>query len=263
MSFFTALIPRRFPWVRSFCLSFFFLLGSFFCLGVYQTVKNYWQDTSRNILAFTAGSGNTGYFGLPVAVAIFGEQAASIVILCIMGLVLYENSLGFFITARGHHTTKEALKKVFSLPSLYAFLLGLIFNLFHLKVGEVYFEAMWIFRGLYTLLGMMMIGFGLSAVDRLKFDFKFFLVAFLVRFFLWPAAIFFLISFDKLFFNIFTPPMRQVLVLMSIVPLAANTVAYASALGVQPAKASVAVLASTLFALFYIPLVVGVFLGGK
>ncbi len=43
---------------------------------------------------------------------------------------------------------------------------------------------------------------------------------------------------------------------MSIVPLAANTVAIATELKTYPEKASVAVLMSTLFALFFIPLVV-------
>jgi len=47
---------------------------------------------------------------------------------------------------------------------------------------------------------------------------------------------------------------------MAIVPLAANTAAYAIGLRVHPDKAALAVLASTLFALFYIPLITSFFI---
>jgi predicted permease len=46
------------------------------------------------------------------------------------------------------------------------------------------------------------------------------------------------------------------MLLMSIVPLASNTVAFATKLGVHPEKSAITVLASTLFVLFYIPLFV-------
>src|SRR5438552_2054663 len=62
-----------------------------------------WRDSTKNILAFTAGTGNTGYFGLPVALALFNEEVVGTMVFSILGFVLYENSLGFFIAARRHH----------------------------------------------------------------------------------------------------------------------------------------------------------------
>ena len=35
------------------------------------------KDSTKNILAFTAGTGNTGYFGLPVVLTLFEDQAFS------------------------------------------------------------------------------------------------------------------------------------------------------------------------------------------
>ena len=46
------------------------------------------------------------------------------------------------------------------------------------------------------------------------------------------------------------------MILMSIVPLAANTIALASDLDVHPEEATIAVFLSTIFALFYIPFMV-------
>ncbi len=65
---------------------------------------------------------------------------------------------------------------------------------------------------------------------------------------------------DNMVFRIYNPSIHKVMILMSIVPLAANTVAFATELKAQPEKASVAVLLSTLFALFYIPLIASLFL---
>jgi malate permease and related proteins len=47
---------------------------------------------------------------------------------------------------------------------------------------------------------------------------------------------------------------------MAIVPLAANTVALATELKVHPERAAIAVLLSTLFALFYIPFMAYIFI---
>ncbi len=238
----------------------FFLISSGMCLLVYRIVKHIWQDSTRNILAFTAGSGNTGYFGLPVAIAIFGEKATPLVVLCIMGFVLYENSLGFFITARGHHTVGESIRKVLKLPSIYAFIFGLLVNISGIPMGSIYLDTVTIFRGAYTLLGMMIIGLGLSAIKEFRFDYKFIFVSFFVKFLLWPAVVALVIVADTYLFRIFDNSIHKVMILISVVPLAANTVAYATALRAQPEKASMAVLLSTVFALFYIPLVAGIFL---
>lgn len=48
------------------------------------------------------------------------------------------------------------------------------------------------------------------------------------------------------------------MLLISACPLAANTVAFATLLKTEPEKAGVAVLLSTVFALFYIPALVAV-----
>jgi predicted permease len=52
--------------------------------------------------------------------------------------------------------------------------------------------------------------------------------------------------------------MRQVIVLLSLTPMAVNTVVLATALKVKPEKAALGVLSTTLFALFFIPAVMAV-----
>lgn len=216
-------------------------------------------DSTKNILAFTAGTGNTGYFGLPVISAVLGDTAFSLAVLSILGFVLYENSLGFFLTAKGHHTAKESLMKVVKLPTIYAFFIGLLLNIFNIPLGDLATTTILTFKGAYTLLGMMIIGMGLATVTLSHIDSKFISLSFLAKFIIWPLAIVGVIFLDKSFFHIYSSALYHVLIVMAIVPLAANTVAVATELKVHPDKAAIAVLGSTLFALFYIPLIVTMF----
>ena len=229
------------------CITFFFL-GHFF-----------WHDTTRNILAFAAGNGNTGYFGIPVAIILFSPKLVNIYIFGILGLSLYQNSLGFFIAAKGHYTVQETLLKVAKLPSLYAFFIGLLFNLVELHLGSTYVDTVTNFRGAYTILGMMIIGLGLASITSYKFDFKFICIAFFARFLVWPALMLLVITVNTAL-KIYDPNIYKVMILSSIVPLAADTVTFATQLNAQPEKASLAVLLSTVFALFYIPLISAFFL---
>lgn len=237
-----------------------FFISSFLCLVFYFLSQFFWHDSTRNILAFASGTGNTGYFGLPVALALFGNNILGIMVIAILGGILYENSLGFFITARGHHTAGEAFVKVLKLPTLYAFLLGLILNISGIQIATIFTDVMTQFRSAYSILGMMLIGLGLSSIRTYAFDAKFVITAFIAKFIAWPLLMFAIIFIDSHLLHLYTIQIYKVMVLISIVPLAANTVAFATALKAQPEKASLAVLLSTLFALFYIPAVVLLFL---
>ncbi len=217
------------------------------------------KDSTKNILAFTSWTGNTWYFWLPVVLALFGNQAFSLAVLSILGFVLYENSLGFFLTAKGHNTVKESVMKVIKLPTIYAFFIGLLFNYFSVNLGDIAITTIENFKWAYTLLGMMIIWMWLSTVKIHHIDLKFMASSFFAKFIFWPLVILLIIFFDKSFLNLYNQETYNILILMSIVPLAANTVALATELKVHPDKAAIAVLLSTIIALFYIPLMVTTF----
>lgn len=225
----------------------FFAISSFF-----------WKDSHRNILAFTAGTGNTGYFGLPVALAVFGPDRLGPVVLALLGFILYENTVGFFTVARGHHTAAESFRKILRLPTLYALAIALILNLSDVGFGTLYLDNVQHVRGAYTVFGMMIIGMGIGSLEHIRLDGRFIGLAFLAKFVAWPTLALSLIAIDRTWLGFYTHELYGVMLLMSIVPLAANTVAYATELKTEPEKAATAVLLSTLFALFFIPFVASV-----
>lgn len=237
-----------------------FLISCAICLFFFKISKFIWKDSTQNILAYTAGTGNTGYFGLPIALILFPKESVGLYILGVLGLVLFENSLGFYITAKGNFTPKESLLKVLKLPSLYAFFLGVLLNGLNINISLQITDFVNNFRGAYTILGMMLIGVGLADITEYKFDFKFVLSAFLAKFLVWPVLILLIIFIDTTIFHFYNLQIYNILVLLSIVPLAANTVAVAALLKTHPEKAALAVLFSTIFALFFIPFMVIIFI---
>lgn len=234
----------------------YFVSASMICVAFYFIARYFWSSSEKNIIAFAAGAGNTGYFGLPVVLALFGEESLGIAVLLILGIIVYENTIGFYITAKGQYTGKEALKKVLMLPALYAFVFGLIIKALHVPISSGVMDIISSFRGAYVVLGMMLIGLGLSQVTRASIDYLFIGITSIAKFVVWPIVMTAFIIVDSNYFNFYSPEVYKAMLLLGIVPLASNTVAFATKLGTHPEKAAIAVLLTTLFALVYIPLFV-------
>jgi malate permease and related proteins len=217
------------------------------------------NSTLPNILAFTSGTGNTGYFGLPVINILLGEKAFNIAVLGILGFIFFENTIGYYLVSKGNYSTKESIKKIITLPTIYGFLVGLGLNLTKIPSSEILINTAQYFKGSYTLLGMMIVGMGIAGLNLKMIDYKFITLSFLAKFMVWPILISFLILADKNTLNFLSPLSRSVLLVFSIVPLAANTIAVATELKSNPEKASASVFLSTFFALFFIPLFVVIF----
>jgi malate permease and related proteins len=213
---------------------------------------------SVNLLAFAAGNSNTGYFGLPIALMLFGPSKIGIYLLFCLGFLIYENTVGFYILARGSATMREAIVKLIKLPILYAFLGAFVAKAMGMRIEGTAADFSNYFRGAYSVLGVMLIGLGVAEVRTFRFDWRFTLATFFGKFGIWPFVVGIFIVLDQKVFGIYSIESRQMMLLIACCPLAANTVAYATLLKTEPEKAGVAVLLSTVFALFFIPAAVAV-----
>lgn len=226
---------------------------------VVRVSKFYLEERTAYLLALSSGTNNWGYFGIPIAFALFPPEMVAAYIMVGFGMMLFEGSAGLYYISRGHKTPLESFKNIFRYPTLYAILVGLTLSYFHFELphyGERFFE---LFKGAYTVLGMMIIGLGLSQLDRFRVDVPFTLSAFAVRFLIWPLLAIILIMFDKNIFSLLGDLYYKPLLLFSVMPLAANNIAFAAQFDMRPGKAAIAVLLSTLFALIYVPLAIWIF----
>lgn len=237
-----------------------YALSAAITLLFYWLGKRLWSDAHANIIACTAGTGNTGYFGLPVAIALFDEPTVAIYILLMLGVTLVESSLGYFLAARGHATLREALIKTARLPTLYAFIFGVALRALDIPLPAVAWDFLANIRGAYTVLGMMIVGLGIAGMHRLVIDGKFIAVTYAAKFIVWPLVALAFGALDDAFLGMYGANVHNALMLLAIVPMAANTVVIATLLNIVPEKAATAVLLSTLLALVYVPLMAALFI---
>jgi len=213
-----------------------------------------WDDPTGNILAFSAGTGNTGYFGIPLALIFFDTNLANIYIFTVLASLLYENTTGFYVTAKGNFTARESLLKIIRLPILYAFVIGISLNLMGVRLPDEFTFYSDQFKSAYGILGMMMLGMGLQGFDKSKdLDFRFIKIAFFIKFLFWPLSMLALIYADKTFIHLLNEDLYKVLILFAIVPLAGNSVSLAVLLKAKPEKTSLTVFLSTVLSVVFIP----------
>lgn len=234
---------------------FLYIFGSIIAFATLFIFGKNWNDPTGNILAFSAGTGNTGYFGIPLAIIFFDTNLANIYIFTVLASLLYENTTGFYVTAKGNFTAKQSLQKVIKLPILHAFIIGITLNLLGVRLPEELAFYSDQFKSAYGILGMMMLGMGLQGFNKSEdLDFKFIKISFFLKFIFWPASILLLIYLDKTILHLLNADLYKVLVLFSIVPLAGNTVSLAVLLHAKPEKASLSVFLSTIVSIIFIPL---------
>lgn len=226
----------------------------------YRIGKRLWKGSEKNLLSASAGAANTGYFGLPLALAISGESGLSIAVFCLMGSIMYEATRNYYIIARGQATAKEAASRTLKLPVIYTFIFGLLANRSGITFDGGLLQTFVYFKGAYVVFGMMMIGIVLASVKRGDFDLKFTSWAFVAKFVGFPLLVGSFVLLDRSILHLFSAQIYTIMMILSIVPMASNIITYATLLKTHPEKIALAVMASTLFALVYIPVFITLFL---
>jgi malate permease and related proteins len=241
---------------------FIALISSVICLSVYFGTKRLWPDNNtRSILAFSSCNSNVGYFILPITWELFSDSLVGLFVIMVIGNALYENTVGFFIAARGNYSAQESLKRIIRLPSIYALILGIIFSSMpFLSIPPMFDDFIASARGCYSILGMMMVGIGLADIKGLSLDKKFISFSFLIKFIAWPLVTALFIFLDKFVFHLYNEDIYKMFMLFSAAPLAANNIVISTVLKSHPEKVASAVLSTTIFALLYVPLFATIFI---
>ncbi|MCA1927894.1 MAG: hypothetical protein LDL13_01240 [Calditerrivibrio sp.] len=191
---------------------------------------------------------------------LFDERLANMYVFAVLGSLLYESTIGFFIIAKGSYTVKDSIVRVLKLPAVYAMFIGLIFNIAGIKIPKDLLNYLDYFKGAYAIIGMMMIGMSLSGVTRVMFDKLFIFIALVIKFIIFPLIVILFIALDRLYLKIFSNDIHKLLFLFSILPMAGNVVAIDSLLKSNPEKAAIAVIISTIISIGTIPIMVAYFM---
>lgn len=232
-----------------------YLLFSGLLLVTYKFAQGVYPDKRANLVAMCAASGNTGYFGLPLAILLLDAQWVGVYIFANLGALVCEATTAYYVANRGQFDARESLKRVLRFPTIYAIAAGLLVNFTQIDLPTLVYDYWAYFKGCYIVIGMMIIGVALGRIDQLKVGWRFLTIAFSVKFIAWPVIAFALIMLDRMVLHWYSEPIHIMLFIIAIVPPAANTSAFAAQLNLNPEKAATTILFGTIFALFYIPAV--------
>ncbi len=239
------------------------LLGTILSVVIYYTTSLFFKGNIRNIMAFSSGTSSMGYFGLPVAMMVFSgeEKVIAIYITACVGMMLFENTCGFYWVARGIHTTKECAVKFIKLPTLYAAIFAFAMSAAGLRFPDHFADIMQNVRGAYSVLGMMIVGLSLSTIKEFTIDWKMLTVTFVVKYVLWPILIIGFVYLDKYYINFFNNgQIYKSLMILAIVPISVSNVVLATIFNYPVDRITVVLLINTLIALVYVPTMIALFL---
>jgi len=237
-----------------------FIIATLLSLFSYYFFGKFWQDHTRNIIALSAGTANGGYFMLPIAAALFDDYTLSIYMMAVIGVNIYECSVGFYICMRSFVGTTDSILKVIKLPILNAFFLGCLFSFCGFTLPDFLDDFIYNMKGSFSILGMVMVGLALSSLQKFEVDIKFTLATFAAKFLFYPVGVGLFIIFDRFVTKWYDNDYYNALKLLSTAPLAANTIVIANLQKFYPEKVAATVFLSLLFVVVYMPTMVSIFL---
>ena len=221
----------------------------------YLLGRRFWRDSNVNILALSGASSNTILFGIPVSIIMLNKITLPVYIIAMMGTILFQYTLGIFLAARTEIKPLKAIGEILKQPILYAFALGIFFNKNSIPLPQSLNLFILQMHGACTVTSMIIIGLGLSSIKLSTVDFKFIGMAFIAKFILCPLIALLFIYIDLHHLHILKVESHQVIMFISVMPIAASNIVFSSIYQTHTEKASSVVLLSTIFSLFYIPLI--------
>lgn len=211
------------------------------------------------VLSQASGTANIGYLGVPIATILFPPDWMPVYFFTMLGGFVYESTLGYYWIARGAFSPREAIKSLLKLPILYALVAGLILNKFQFQLPEMWNGIVRDFMGAYAVLGALIVGFALANNKHLRVNPGFLAALLGLKWIVWPGLVWGALSLLRLTSWAVPEAGEKVLLLMSFMPMAANSAAFAAILGLHPEETATAVVLSTLLSLFIVPFYVMLF----
>ncbi len=234
-----------------------FCLAALVAFSMLYIGKLLHSNPHRLTLPMACGSGNTGYFGFPVAIALFGAEGAGLYFLANLGVIIFESTIAYYYMARGNLSSRDAIGRVIRLPVLYALTAGLLFAAFHIPLPDFALKTWELSKGAYIFVGMMIAGIGLAASSKFTLAPGYLMTGMFGKFILWPLAAIALRYLDG---GLFDTQTHNLLLVMSLVPAAANLPGFAVVNDGPVSDCAMLVLITTILAIIALPFLLPVLL---
>ena len=209
------------------------------------------DQKDKSIFIATSLIGNTGNLGIPLGIAIFGEQSIPYTSIINIANIFFIYTVGVYLFAKDSFTFKQSLQSIIKIPILWFALLALLFNHNNFEINLQIDNALEM--GAYATIVLQLIIFGiyLAKINIKEQDYK---LTFLTS----SAKLILLPIIGILFSLVFALDTyaASILIMSLATPLAVNNVNNAALFNCKPYAVTNIVLFSTVsfLLLFYFDL---------
>lgn len=203
----------------------------------------------RAIFSIAGFVGNTGNIGIPLGIALFGEQSVIYTTLINIANVFVVYIIGVYIYSRGSFSIKESLFNIIKIPIIPASILAILINIYDISLSTQIqeFFKMGAYAGI--VLQLFLLGTFLQGIRIKELDTKLMIGTLSQKFIVIPFATALILFFTDL------PLFVQGIIFMEMmVPLAVANINLASLYDCRPKDVTSLILLSTLL---FIPLLFG------
>ncbi len=232
---------------------FWYLVISVLCMIVsFGVATLFFKDAKeQSIITISVIIGNTGNLGIPLGIALFGEESIIYTTMINVANVFIVYTLGVFFYSRGTSSIKDSLFNIIKLPVIWFAILALMFNFLHISIHPSIAKSLEM--GAYCTMVIQLIIFGmyLFNVSLKSVNQKLLLHVSILKFILAP-----IVASVILFGWLSLPPIISVLILLElIVPLAVTNVNLSALYDCKPLDVTSLVFFTSLI---FIPFFIGI-----
>lgn len=185
--------------------------------------KYFYEKKEYSIATVSALIGNTGNLGIPLCIAIFGQESIPYTTIINLMNVFVVYTVGVFYYSRGNYDFKTSLVNIIKLPIIWAALLALLLSFGGYKPSETILSTL--MMGAYASMTMQLILFGiyLYGTKIQELNKKLIIWVMSIKFLIIPISAFFiLLPLDM------APMVKGIIFMELLMPLAIANVNLAS-----------------------------------
>jgi len=191
--------------------------------------KFFYEKKEYSIATVAALIGNTGNLGIPLCIAIFGEESIPYTTVINLMNVFIVYTVGVFYYSRGSFDVKTSLLNIVKLPILWAALIAIALSSFAYRPNEAVLDTL--MMGAYASMTMQLFLFGIYmyGIQIQLLSKKLIVWVSSMKFVVIPSLTFILLQLSSL-----EPMVKGVIFIEMLMPLAVANVNLASLYSCQP-----------------------------
>ena len=211
------------------------LIVALFAKKLFQDQKEY------SIATVAAIIGNTGNLGIPLNIAIFGEESIPYTTVINLMNVFIVYTVGVYYYSRGNFDVKTSLTNIIKLPILWAAMVAIVLSVYGYKPSDEIMKTL--MMGAYASIVMQLLLFGIylygTKISEISKTLTLWVMG--VKFLFLPAVAFVVLSFVTL-----DSMIKGIIFIEILVPLAIANVNFASLYECKPKIVTALVFISSL-----------------